>query len=172
MGKGRRPTKQPKQPTIAGLKRLVSNLIDQAGAFLDRANAAEHKLANPEFENVMDLARRWHHNEILAIVDGAIRDVNAPDRDRQDLDARAFLAGYLESEINPDRHMHCIVPAMAGMVLACSDSAGAYEEEFGSESVADIATCAAHAMRVDAWALLESRSDEWDRHHDEPQADH
>lgn len=159
------PTKKPsKKPTILSLTRALRKVERERDALIEVRDKA------PEFDDVMSVARKWHYTEIRDIVEGAIRAVNDPNRDRQDLDARAFLGGYLESQIDPARHLHCIVPAMTGMVLACSDNAGAYEDEFGPDAEADDATRAAHAMRVDAWQLLEARSDEWEHHTDEGDA--
>ena len=171
MRQGKRPTKKAtKRPTprttVAGLKRLATALSKECAEWRDRANAAEHKLASPEFEDAMDLARRWHYTEVRSLADMAIEELTAvrAKSPMTESEARDWLTRWTDE--STDGHNHVIYTGKAVLLLAASDNDGAYESELG-ESTADSSARAAIALRADVWELLESRTDEWERDDDE-----
>lgn len=175
MRQGKRPTRKPtkrqaRRTTTAGLKRVVTGLSKECAEWRDRASVAEHKLANPEFAEVMDLARRWHYTEVRSLADAAIEEL-AADRAKSPMtesEARDCLTRWVDQ--TTDGHSHVIYTGHAAMLLAASDNDGAYESETG-QTTASYSVRAAVALRADVWQLLESRSEEWEYDDEEPNAD-
>lgn len=111
----------------------------------------------PEFEAVMDLARRWYYGEIRSIADEAIR-LCASEASGDADDRREWLTQWVDQ--TTDGHEYVIYTAKAGMALAASDCDTAYEDQTG-EAGGTVEVRACYAMRADVWALLEAREDEW-----------
>jgi hypothetical protein len=106
---------------------------------------------NPDFNDVMRLARQWYYTEIRSLVDDAIAR-----HDRAD--GREALQSDLEQTI--DGHEFVIYTAKASMVLAASDCENAYEE-IGLGDDVSTEVRAYFAMLADCWQTLDAREDEW-----------
>lgn len=114
--------------------------------------------ANPSFDDVMSLARRWYYSKVRILTDDAIKRCRSeckPDTEKQ---AREWLTEDVDQ--TTDGHECVIYTAKAGMVCAASDNDGAYEDSVG-EKPPTIEAQACMAMRADVWELLEARSSEW-----------
>lgn len=114
-------------------------------------------MSNPEFDDVMRLARQWLYTEIRSLVDEALKELKST-KPADESEARESLDEWLRQTI--DGHQFTIYTAQAGMVCAASDNDSACEDDTG-EKPPSVEVQAYYAMLADCWQLLEARSDEW-----------
>lgn len=111
----------------------------------------------PDFDAVMDTARRWYYAGIRRMVDSIIEDMNEQKPDNRE----EWLTDRLHEDC--DGHSFVTYTAQSQMAIAASDNADAYDDAgFGEDQHATDAQRCYYAMEADARQLLNARRDEWD----------
>jgi len=156
------------KPTIASLTRALRRAERERDAAIAAQEASTRALESPEFDQIMNMARRWHYDEVRSLADSAIEEL-ATARKREAMsayDAKEWLERWLHETI--DGHQHVILTGQAVMLLAASDNDGAYEAEHGVPT-GDTSQRAFAALNADVLQLLHARSEEWEHDDEDPE---